>query len=99
MIQKKQAKARDDEASLIALYEQHASVVLMYLRRHGAKNEDAEDLLLEVFLAAMESSTLLDMNGGEQRAWLQRVAYNKLIDHQRKVFRQQAVALDEARDT
>lgn len=98
MIHKKQAKAGDDEASLIALYEQHASVVLMYLRRHGAKNEDAEDLLLEVFLAAMEHSTLLSMDGGEQRAWLQRVAYNKLIDHQRRVSRQRIVALDEARD-
>jgi RNA polymerase sigma factor (sigma-70 family) len=99
MIHKKHAKARDDEGALIALYEQHASIVLMYLRRQGAKNEDAEDLLLEVFLAAMGSSTLLSMSGGEQRAWLQRVASNKLIDHRRRAFRQQVVALDEVRDT
>jgi RNA polymerase sigma factor (sigma-70 family) len=99
MIHKKHAKARDDEGALIALYEQHASIVLMYLRRQGAKNEDAEDLLLEVFLAAMGSSTLLSMSGGEQRAWLQRVASNKLIDLQRRAFRQRVVALDEVRDT
>jgi RNA polymerase sigma factor (sigma-70 family) len=99
MIHQKPTKARDNETLLIALYEQHASVVLTYLRKHGAKNEDAEDLLLEVFLAAMESSTLLNMSGGQQRAWLQRVAYNKLVDHQRRSFRRQVVALDEAMDT
>jgi RNA polymerase sigma-70 factor (ECF subfamily) len=96
MIHKKHAKARDNDTLLIALYEQHASAVLMYLRRHGAQNEDAEDLLLEVFLAAMESSTLLNMGSGEQRAWLQRVAHNKLVDHQRQTFRRRFVALDEA---
>jgi RNA polymerase sigma factor (sigma-70 family) len=99
MIHQKHAKARDNETLLIALYEQHASAILMYLRRHGAQNEDAEDLLLEVFLAAMESSTLLNMGGGEQRAWLQRVAHNKLVDHQRQTFRRRVVALDEAIET
>lgn len=99
MIHQKHAKARDNETLLIALYEQHASAILIYLRRQGAQNEDAEDLLLEVFLAAMESSTILNIGGSEQRAWLQRVAHNKLVDHQRQTSRRRVVALDEATET
>jgi RNA polymerase sigma-70 factor (ECF subfamily) len=51
--------------------------------------QDAEDLLLEVFTAAIENSGLLVLSEQEQAAWLQRVAHNKMVDlYRRQSYRQ-----------
>src|SRR2546423_8685342 len=84
-----------NEASLAALYERYAPLILTNLRQHNITKEDAEDLLVEVFLAAMGNTTLLSLQEGAQLAWLQRVARNKVIDHVRRTTRRQAVILDE----
>jgi RNA polymerase sigma factor (sigma-70 family) len=56
--------------------------------------EDTEDLLLEVFLAALEHNNLATMAPGKQLAWLRRVAHNKLANIHRQVARHPQVALD-----
>lgn len=84
-----------NEASLAALYERYAPLILTNLRQHNITKEDAEDLLVEVFLAAMGNTTLLSLQEGAQLAWLQRVARNKVIDHVRRTTRRQAMILDE----
>jgi RNA polymerase sigma-70 factor (ECF subfamily) len=57
--------------------------------------EDAEDLLLEVFVAAVENDGLLALSDDEQLAWLRRVAHNKFIDYYRRSQRRPAVSLEE----
>jgi RNA polymerase sigma-70 factor (ECF subfamily) len=57
--------------------------------------EDAEDLLLEVFVAAVENDGLLALSNDEQLAWLRRVAHNKFIDYYRRSQRRPAVSLEE----
>ena len=64
-----------------ALYERHAALIFAYLRLHVASPEDAEDLLLEVFLAALQWKPIYSLSPGEQLAWLRQVARNKLADH------------------
>jgi RNA polymerase sigma factor (sigma-70 family) len=80
-----------NNVSVAALYEHYASTILMYIRQQNITKEDAEDLLVEVFLAAMESTTLFTLQEGAQLAWLQRVARNKTVDHMRRVTRQRAM--------
>lgn len=84
-----------NEALVAALYERYAPIILTYLRQNRITKEDAEDLLVEVFLAAMESKTLLNVQEGAQLAWLQRVAHNKVIDHLRRATRRSAMDLDD----
>jgi RNA polymerase sigma factor (sigma-70 family) len=67
------------------LYQDYASVILIYVRRLVPSWEDAEDIVLEVFLAALEQEKLLaKLSDQAQKAWLRRVAHNKVIDHYRQ---------------
>jgi RNA polymerase sigma-70 factor (ECF subfamily) len=80
------------------LYAKHAHDILRYIHRYIFSREDADDVLVEVFLAAIESSTLFKLSMEEQFAWLLRVARNKVVDYQRKVTRSPALPLNEMLD-
>lgn len=64
-------------------YERFAPAILTYLSLQVASPQDAEDLLLEVFLMAFKSSNIIDLPPERQIGWLRRVARNKVIDHYR----------------
>src|SRR5690242_18708253 len=49
---------RLDESPAALLYQRYAPAIFAYLRLHLAVWEDAEDVLLEVFLAALEQNRL-----------------------------------------
>jgi RNA polymerase sigma factor (sigma-70 family) len=85
-----------DDAAFAELYQRHAHALLRFIWSHVRTREDAEDVLLEVFLAAMERDSLAHLNEGEQLAWLRRVAHNKCIDAYRRTQRRPAVPLDSA---
>ncbi len=83
------------EASQVdELYRQHAHTILLYVRKQVGSLEDAEDIVLEVFTAALESQTLAGLKDQEQQAWLHRVAANKCIDHYRRTTRKPTVPLE-----
>ena len=85
--------------SQTALYERYGQIIFGYLRLHAPSSQDAEDLLLEVFLAALEHDNLATLSPGEQLAWLRRVAHNKLLNVYRRVRRSPQVALDSIMET
>ena len=76
-----------------ALYQRYAPAIFAYLLKQTASREDAEDLLLEVFLAAMERGNLADLEAGDQRAWLWAVAHHKAVDHFRRQMRHPSIEL------
>jgi sigma-70-like protein len=65
------------------LYLRYASTIFTYLSQQVANLQDAEDLLLEVFIAAFKYKMLADLPAESQLAWLRRVARNKVIDRYR----------------
>ena len=65
------------------LFERFAETLLASLCQQVAHRQDAEDLLLEVFLAALQNPALSGLPAERQLAWLRRVARNKVIDHYR----------------
>ncbi|HTK11910.1 MAG TPA: RNA polymerase sigma factor [Ktedonobacteraceae bacterium] len=70
------------------LYQRYAAKLFSYVCRHVSTSEDAEDLLLEVFLSLLEhEQTLISRGEDEQRAWLWTVARNKIIDFHRRAAR------------
>ena len=77
------------------LYQRSAPELLQYIRRHVPTQEDAEDVLLEVFTAALEKPDLSTMSQQEQLAWLRRVAHNKFVDFYRRSTRQTSIPLQD----
>lgn len=83
------------EPSLIDdLYQRHSPALFAFLCQHTASREDAEDVLLEVFLAALEYQGLPALPEAKQMAWLWRVARNKTIDNYRRSARRPVLALE-----
>lgn len=80
-----------DEATLFARY---GSIIFAYIRKHVSSREDAEDLTLEVFMAAIEKKILPALPPEEQLAWLKRVTYYKLVDVYRKTRQVRQVSID-----
>ncbi len=83
-----------DNPSLSLLYQRFAPLLFAYLYRHTVSREDAEDLLLEVFLAALERVGFAVLSVKEQEAWLWSVARNKTVDHYRRAARRPGVRLE-----
>lgn len=86
------------ENALAELYQHYVSTLLNYIRRYVSVREDAEDILVEVFLAAHERGNLVDLREDERLAWLRRVAYYKCVDLLRRQRRYPTVALDTLMD-
>jgi RNA polymerase sigma factor (sigma-70 family) len=95
----RRATAALDDSPIARLYQQHALSMMSYVRRHVPSREDAEDIVLEVFLAALEQKGLAQLSGPEQLAWLRRVAHHKFVDYHRRSARRPVVPLDEAAET
>ncbi|MEO7021874.1 MAG: RNA polymerase sigma factor [Ktedonobacteraceae bacterium] len=76
------------------LYRLHAPALLTHLRVNMQSKEDAEDLLLDVFVAALERASFCTLSLDEQRFWLWRVARNKLVDYYRKRSLRQHLPLE-----
>ena len=76
-----------EDTSLVSLlYQRHASLIMIAVRRLVPSWEDAEDIVLEVFLAALkQEKQLAELSDQAQLAWLRRVSHNKVVDLYRKI--------------
>ena len=73
-----------DEANR-TLYDRFALPIYTYICRYIMNKQDAEDLLVEVFLATFKNEALSSFPAERQLAWLMRVTKNKLIDRHRRL--------------
>ena len=85
-----------DDSLVARLYQQHALFIMTYVRRHVPAREEAEDVLLDVFLAALEHPELEHFSEQKQLAWLQRVAYHKRVDYHRRTSQRPLMPLEAA---
>src|SRR5258708_37149411 len=83
-----------DEPGLATLYNQSVPASFAYLLQERGLEEDAEDILVDVFLAALENEQFPLLPEKAQLAWLWRVARNKMIDVYRRSVRRQSVTLE-----
>jgi len=82
------------EQEMARLYRTYAPGLLTYVRMRVPSPEDAEDLVVEVFLAALEHAKFTMLSEKAQQMWLWRVTRNKVIDAYRKAKTRQSVTLD-----
>ncbi len=82
-----------------SLYDRFATTIFTYLLNQVQNEQDAEDLLLEVFLAALSNESLSRLPVQGQLAWLRRVARNKVIDRYRHVALLTLLPIEQAMET
>jgi len=78
------------------LYDRFALTIFTYICQHVSHEQDAEDLLQQVFLAAFKNEGLTELPAERQFAWLLRVAHNKVVDHYRHLTRCTLVPIHQA---
>lgn len=89
-------RERDKGRDIFArLYEVHAPSLLSFVGLRVATREDARDLLVEVFLAALENKQFIQLDEAQQRSWLWKVTRNKVTDYYRKHQHQHISSLEE----
>ena len=86
------------EQEMALLYRKSAPGLLTYVRMHITSVEDAEDLVVEVFLAALENAKFAALSEKEKQLWLWRVTRNKVIDTYRRARTRQDVTLEQVAD-
>jgi len=86
------------EQEMALLYRKYAPGLLTYVRMRIASAEDAEDLIVEVFMAALENAKFAALSEKEKQLWLWRVTRNKVIDTYRRAKTRQNVTLEHVAD-
>jgi len=86
------------EQEMALLYRKYAPGLLTYVRMRIASAEDAEDLIVEVFMAALEHAKFAALSEKEKQLWLWRVTRNKVIDTYRRAKTRQNVTLEHVAD-
>jgi RNA polymerase sigma factor (sigma-70 family) len=80
------------------LYRKYAPGLLTYVRMRIPSEDDAEDLVVDVFMAAIENAHFAMLAEKEKQLWLWRVTRNKVIDAYRRAKTRQNVALEHVAD-
>src|ERR1043165_7290878 len=81
------------------LYQRYAATIFAYVRQHTASREDAEDILVETFLAALEAPKIVQLSEKEQVARLWLVARNKVVDSYRHSNLRHSIPLEQISET
>src|SRR5436190_5028480 len=72
-----------DSQAVVELYKTYSSKLLTYLQNKLPRQEDAQEILNDVFLEAVDSLMLL-REEENLSAWLYKIAHNKIVDFYRK---------------
>jgi RNA polymerase sigma-70 factor, ECF subfamily len=86
-----------DEANR-ALYDRFTLTIFTYICQQVSNKQDAEDLMVEVFLAAFNNEALSSLPVQRQLAWLLSVTRNKLVDRHRHLALLTLVPIELARE-
>ncbi|WP_338247053.1 RNA polymerase sigma factor [Dictyobacter halimunensis] len=77
------------------LYQRYWLLLFNTISQRIASKEEAEDILVEVFLAAYESPVIATLSEQQQLAWLRRAAHNKSVDRYRRHQRTPTLYLEQ----
>jgi RNA polymerase sigma-70 factor (ECF subfamily) len=72
-----------DQQSVIEFYKLYSPKILLYLLKRLPREEDAEEILNDVFLDAIDSMSILKKDNNLQ-AWLYQIAHYKTVNYYRK---------------
>lgn len=86
-----------DPAAFRRLYRHYVQRIYAYVAYRVGTEQDAEDIVADVFVTVVESLTSFEYRGeGSFAAWLFRIAYHKVVDFYRQQGRRgTSIALDD----
>ena len=84
----RRAKQGDKEA-FSHLYENHFDRIYRYIVLKTGDRVEAEDMAQQVFLKAYQSMTAFNLKGQPVSSWFFKIAHNLVVDHYRKISKQQ----------
>jgi RNA polymerase sigma-70 factor (ECF subfamily) len=87
---------RGDKEALGMLYDQHQSALFRYLYFRSGDRQLAEDLTGDVFIRMLAALPRYRSGQVPFRAWLYRIAHNRLVDYYRRESGRSTVALSQA---
>ena len=76
------------------LYQSYAPALFAYAYQQTAAREDAEDIVLTVFVSVLQNPQFPTFDEQKQAAWLWTITRNKVVDHFRSNRRQQQVSIE-----
>jgi RNA polymerase sigma-70 factor, ECF subfamily len=75
-------------------YRRYASGLFAYAYQQTASREDAEDIVLDVFLSVLQDKQFLAFDEQKQVRWLWTITRNKIVDHYRHSARRPHVSIE-----
>ncbi|QBD79900.1 sigma-70 family RNA polymerase sigma factor [Ktedonosporobacter rubrisoli] len=93
------ATSRQENSFYARLYQRYAPGIFAYIYQQTGSREDAEDIVLEVFLAVLQQGKFSTFDEKKQEAWLWTIARNKAVDLHRRSAREQRTSIDYLADT
>jgi RNA polymerase sigma-70 factor (ECF subfamily) len=76
------------------LYRQYAPGLFSYAYQQTLSREDAEDIVLDVFLSVLQNARFPTFDAKKQGAWLWTITRNKVVDYHRRSIRRQQVSIE-----
>jgi RNA polymerase sigma-70 factor (ECF subfamily) len=76
------------------LYRRYAPALFAYVYRHTRTREDAEDIVLDVFLSLLQDRKFPTFEERKQEAWLWTITRNKTVDYLRRTTRRSQVSIE-----
>lgn len=93
----RRAKIGDREA-FAAIYRRYRSDVYKVVRRSGADDSRADDIVSETFVRALRNLPRVEERGPDIRAWILTIARNLIVDYYRSGFGRWEIAAAELPD-
>jgi RNA polymerase sigma-70 factor (ECF subfamily) len=87
-------KQSSDGELYAELYRHYAPALFAYVYKQVFSREDAEDIVLNVFLSVLQNQQFPTFKGEKQEAWLWTITRNKVVDHFRRTTRRPQVSLE-----
>lgn len=87
---------RGDTDAIGALYDEHYAALFRYLFSRLGERQIAEDLTGDVFMRMLTALPHYQPSQTPFRAWLYRIARNRLVDHYRQASKRAPVPLSQA---
>src|SRR5579863_6501286 len=76
------------------LYQCYAPGLFAYAYQQTTSREDAEDIVLDVFLAVLQNERFPTFEAKKQEAWLWTITRNKVVDYYRRSTHRQHVSIE-----
>jgi RNA polymerase sigma factor (sigma-70 family) len=83
-----------DDELYAEIYRRYAPALFAYVYQRISAREDAEDIVLDVFLSLLQDRKFPTFEESKQEAWLWTITRNKVVDYFRRTTRRPQISIE-----